>query len=64
VHDNHGTKDEHLWPGGGTIDWKSTATALKALAAPPTRVLEISYSLSEAQSALPGQIEKAFALFE
>ena len=21
VHDNHGVKDEHLWPGDGTIDW-------------------------------------------
>ena len=21
VHDNHGLKDEHLWPGDGTIDW-------------------------------------------
>ena len=21
VHDNHGIKDEHLWPGDGTIDW-------------------------------------------
>ena len=21
VHDNHGEKDEHLWPFGGTLDW-------------------------------------------
>ncbi len=28
AHDNHGFKDEHLWPGQGTIDW----AALPALA--------------------------------
>jgi sugar phosphate isomerase/epimerase len=64
VHDNHGMKDEHLWPGGGTIDWKTTAEALKALAAPPATVLEISSSLPEAHAALPGQVKAAFALFE
>jgi sugar phosphate isomerase/epimerase len=64
VHDNHGAKDEHLWPGSGTIDWKATADALKALATPPATVLEISSSLPEAHAALPGQIGQAFALFE
>jgi sugar phosphate isomerase/epimerase len=60
VHDNHGTKDEHLWPGSGNIDWKATAEALKALATPPATVLEISQSLPEAHAALPGQIAQAF----
>ena len=47
VHDNHGIKDEHLWPGDGTIDWPATAKALQALATPPATVLEISASLAE-----------------
>ncbi len=64
VHDNHGTKDEHLWPGDGTIDWKATAAALQALAKPPATVLEISYSLPEAQAALPGRIGASFGLFQ
>ena len=64
VHDNHGTKDEHLWPGSGTIDWPATAKALKALATPPATVLEISYSLPEAHATLPDQVKEAFALFE
>jgi sugar phosphate isomerase/epimerase len=64
VHDNHGMKDEHLWPGGGTIDWQATAKALKALASPPTTVLEISSSLAEAHVTLPDQIKEAFAVFE
>src|SRR5580704_6036959 len=64
VHDNHGLKDEHLWPGDGTIDWPPTVKGLKALASPPATVLEISYSLAELQAELPARIEKAFTLFE
>lgn len=48
VHDNHGVRDEHLWPGDGTIDWPATAEALKALPEPPAVVLEISHNLSSA----------------
>jgi len=63
VHDNHGTKDEHLWPGDGTIDWPAAAEALKALATPPATVLEISYTVPETHASLPGKIEEALALF-
>jgi sugar phosphate isomerase/epimerase len=63
VHDNHGLKDEHLWPGDGTIDWPATVKGLKALASSPATVLEISYSLAETHAELPARIEKAFALF-
>jgi sugar phosphate isomerase/epimerase len=64
VHDNHGLKDEHLWPGDGTIDWPETVKALKALATPPATVLEISYSPAEAQAEMEAKIEKAFGLFK
>lgn len=60
VHDNHGTKDEHLWPGDGSIEWPQTVDALKALANPPAAVLEIHSSLFDAHTA-PGLIEQAFA---
>lgn len=63
VHDNHGMKDEHLWPGDGTIDWPATTTALKALKAEPATVLEISQTLSSDLAALPGRIEQAFERF-
>jgi sugar phosphate isomerase/epimerase len=63
VHDNHGEKDEHLWPGDGTIDWPATVKALKALASSPATVLEISYTLPDPPAALPSRIEEAFALF-
>jgi sugar phosphate isomerase/epimerase len=64
VHDNNALKDQHLWPGEGSIDWPAAATALKGLAAPPAVVLEISQTLSEPQAALPEKIQTAFALFD
>lgn len=64
VHDNHGVKDEHLWPGDGTIDWPATANAIKNLATPPAIVLEISYSLGETSATIPAKIAAAFAKFE
>jgi len=63
VHDNRGFKDEHLWPGDGTIDWPVTVKDLKALASQPATVLEIGYSLPDAPAALPARIEQAFGLF-
>jgi hypothetical protein len=41
VHDNHGMKDEHLWPGKGTIDWKRTMGLLRTAPQVPALVLEI-----------------------
>jgi sugar phosphate isomerase/epimerase len=63
VHDNHGMKDEHCWPGDGSIDWTATAKALKALPSPPATVLEIHDSYGSDLQPLPGRIEQAFALF-
>lgn len=64
THDNHGEKDEHLWPGDGTIDWPTTANALKELATPPATVLEIGYNLNDAHNTLATKISAAFAKFE
>ena len=63
VHDNHGQKDEHLWPGDGTIDWAATAEALGKLEKPPAIVLEISQSLGETPASIPGKAASAFARF-
>jgi sugar phosphate isomerase/epimerase len=64
VHDNHGTKDEHLWPGDGSIDWQDTTKRLSALAAPPAAVLEIGYSLGDLPAAVPDRIRRAFGQLE
>jgi len=64
VHDNQGLKDEHLWPGDGSIDWPATVKALKNLKEPPALVLEISQKLGETPATIPGKVEQAFARFE
>lgn len=61
VHDNHGAKDEHLWPGEGTIDWPAAANALKGLAKPPAAVLEIAHSPDDTPSSIPAKMEQAYA---
>jgi sugar phosphate isomerase/epimerase len=60
VHDNRGTKDEHLWPGDGSIDWPAAAKALHALASPPTAILEVSHALNDSLDAIPERMRKAF----
>lgn len=63
VHDNKGVKDEHLFPGDGTIDWKAAVPALKQQAEPPAVVLEVHQSFAT-DPKLQGRIEQAFALFD
>ena len=41
VHDNKGERDEHLWPGNGTIDWKEAVALLRTAVHVPALVLEI-----------------------
>jgi sugar phosphate isomerase/epimerase len=60
VHDNHGLKDEHLFPGDGTIDWPPAAAALNGLDAPPALVLEIGSKLADDPAGLPDRIRQAF----
>ena len=64
AHDNHGLKDEHLFPGDGTIDWPATAAALNALATPPAVVLELGTKLADEPASLPARIKKAFDLLD
>jgi sugar phosphate isomerase/epimerase len=64
AHDNHGLKDEHLFPGDGTIDWPAATTSLNALAAPPTVVLELSSKLPGEPAVLPERIRQAFELLD
>jgi sugar phosphate isomerase/epimerase len=60
VHDNHGVKDEHLWPGDGNIAWPAAIEALQVVTAPPAAVLEISHMLGDAPTAIPDRIQSAF----
>ena len=63
VHDNHGMRDEHLWPGDGNIDWAKTVPLVKSLAAKPACVLEIHYTLNETPAIVTEKAKAAFARF-
>ena len=43
LHDNGGERDEHCWPGQGTIPWEEVRAGVAALSSPVTGVLEIRY---------------------
>jgi sugar phosphate isomerase/epimerase len=43
VHDNHGVRDEHGWPGDGTIDFAQVNALIVALKDKPVGVLEIAH---------------------
>jgi sugar phosphate isomerase/epimerase len=50
VHDNHGGdsggRDEHLWPGDGTLDFKAVDAHIAALKTKPIGMLEIAYDVT------------------
>jgi len=60
VHDNHGLKDEHLWPGEGNIDWTATAKSVNALPEPPAIVLELGSKAHAEPGDLSDRIRQAF----
>ena len=67
LNDNHGPlahnvdmKDEHLWPGEGTIDWNAVAPGLAALPANTPGILEIACDRDEAPESVT---RKASAYF-
>ena len=41
VHDNDKSKDLHLWPGQGTIDWKASVELLRSAPQRPPLLLEL-----------------------
>src|SRR5262249_50509064 len=41
LHDNHGDRDAHLWPGQGTIDWNQTMQSLRSAPQAPALLMEI-----------------------
>ena len=67
VHDNRGEKDEHLWPGAGSIDWKKTMDLLRTAPQPPNLVLEVEGDPAgdpDYGSQVPEKIREAWKLLE
>jgi len=71
LHDNHGAfgsqndmKDEHLWPGEGTIGWPALTEKLAALPASTPGILEIACDFSQTAEAVTRKAESAFRTME
>ncbi|HUY81500.1 MAG TPA: sugar phosphate isomerase/epimerase [Acidobacteriaceae bacterium] len=63
LHDNHGERDEHLWPGEGTIAWDEVFSELKTAPQTPAGVLEIHHSFGEEPEIVAQKAMKAFENF-
>jgi sugar phosphate isomerase/epimerase len=71
LHDNHGPfapgndmKDQHLWPGEGTIDWPAVFASLSTLPDATPGILDIAADRDEPSESIVGKAEAAFRTLE
>ena len=64
IHDNHGERDEHLWPGEGTLDFPAAIDGLLAAGHHPAGVLEIHYGYGENPAGVVERAKQAFTLYD
>jgi sugar phosphate isomerase/epimerase len=64
IHDNHGQKDEHLWPGDGTIPWAETMTDLRTAPELCAAVLEINYLPEDSPDHVASRAAETFKMLE
>jgi sugar phosphate isomerase/epimerase len=64
IHDNHGQKDEHLWPGDGTIAWAETMQELRTAPQLSAAVLEINYLPEDSPEHVASRAAETFKMLE
>ena len=64
LHDNHGAKDDHLWPGSGSIDWNNIAKHVATLPPDTPGILEIAHDLEETPDSVTTKATQAFDLLK
>ncbi len=64
IHDNHGERDEHLWPGEGTIEFPPAYVGLRAAKQQPAGVLEIHHGYGTDPAQVTERAKAAFAQFD
>ena len=62
VHDNQGSRDEHLWPGEGKIDFGIVREHLRGLKQPLAGLLEIAYDPATKAGEMKGKCERGWEL--
>jgi sugar phosphate isomerase/epimerase len=64
IHDNHGQKDEHLWPGEGSISWAETMQELRSAPQLSAAVLEINYLPEDSPEHVASRAAETFKMLE
>ena len=64
LHDNRGTKDDHLWPGAAAIDWQNAAKQIATLPANTPGILYIAHDLEETPDSVTKKASEAFDLLK
>ena len=64
IHDNHGQKDEHLWPGDGAIPWAETMKDLRTAPELCAAVLEINYLPEDSPDHVASRAAETFTMLE
>jgi sugar phosphate isomerase/epimerase len=64
IHDNHGQKDEHLWPGEGTIAWAEAMQELRTAPQLAAAVLEINYLPEDSPEHVATKAAETFKMLE
>lgn len=64
LHDNQGIKNDHLWPGSGSIDWANLAKHIAALPPSTPGILEIAHDLEETPENIATKATTAFHFLE
>ncbi len=59
---NSEMKDEHLWPGEGSIDWAAVSSALAALPAATPGILEVACDRDDPPEVIARKAEAAFRM--
>jgi sugar phosphate isomerase/epimerase len=60
LHDNNRLRDEHLWPGYGSIDWSHLQKLAATLPAEVPGILEIAHDLNETADSATAKATAAF----
>jgi sugar phosphate isomerase/epimerase len=64
IHDNHGQKDEHLWPGDGVIPCAETMKDLRTAPELCAAVLEINYLPEDSPDHIASRAAETFKMLE
>jgi sugar phosphate isomerase/epimerase len=64
LHDNHGAKDDHLWPNAGSIDWVNIARHISTLPSNIPAIVEIAHDPEETAASASRKAHELFRTLE